>query len=154
MKLHLITLVLTAVTLYSCGNTKNGVLSTGATTNAITEGFWELETLEGVMIPKAKSGEQKVGFTFEKDNRITGFGGCNRFFGTYQLEAEDRLNFSAIGSTKMACLVSTFNEADLFKVLDLADSYKITGDKFEIKVGTNEPIAVFKKIASLSETLK
>ena len=154
MKLQLITLVLTAVILSSCGNTRNGVLDTGATTNSITDGFWELETLEGVMIPKAKTGEQKVGFTFEKDNRITGFGGCNRFFGTYQLEAEDRLNFSAIGSTKMACLVSTFNEADLFKVLDLADTYIISGDKLELKIGKNEPIAVFKKIASLSETLK
>lgn len=154
MKLQLITLALTVVTLYSCGTTKKEVMNSNSpTTTAITNSFWELQTLEGKTISFAKEGENKIGFTLENDNRITGFAGCNTFFGTYKFDAGDRINFSAIGSTKMACLVGKFNEADLFEVFNLADNYRITGDKLELNVGKRAPLAVFKKVSATSELI-
>ena len=154
MKLQLITLALIAVTLYSCGTTKKEVVNSSAkTANTITDSFWELEILQGKTVPKTKNGEQKAGFTLENENRITGFGGCNKFFGTYKLDTGNRISFSAIGSTKMACLVSNFNEADLLAVFSSADNYKIVGDKLELKAGTDAPLAVFKKVSANSEPI-
>lgn len=163
MKLQFITIILAVVTLYSCGSSNNNGITdttnstnnpTTPTTNAITNSFWQLITLEGKNIPIKNNGEQKVGFTLnEKGNRITGFAGCNNFFGTYKLDAGDRISFSALGATKMACLVSDFNEADLLGAFELADNYRITGDKLELNVGKRAPLAVFKKVAATSEPI-
>lgn len=40
---------------------------------------------------------------FSEDGRISGSTGCNSFFGSYQ-QAGDRLTFSGLGMTKMACM--------------------------------------------------
>lgn len=37
-----------------------------------------------------------------KENKITGFAGCNRYFGSYKIMA-DSIFFGIIGATKMAC---------------------------------------------------
>lgn len=45
---------------------------------------------------------------FEEEGRVTGFGGCNNYFGNYTLDGRT-LRFSDLGSTKMLCQ----NTADL-----------------------------------------
>jgi putative lipoprotein len=42
-------------------------------------------------------------FRLDADRRVTGFSGCNRFFGTYAADATS-VTFSGLGMTRMACL--------------------------------------------------
>lgn len=39
---------------------------------------------------------------FKTDGKILGSGGCNRFFGTYDI-TENKIKFSPFGATRMAC---------------------------------------------------
>lgn len=157
MKLQLITIVLAAFTLYSCGPTQNkSIMETQNPTsdNAITNSYWKLETLEGKDVSSSalKANKEEIGFSLnEKENRITGFAGCNNFFGTYKLEEGNRISFSALGATKMACPDKAFNESEFLEIFGMVDNYRITGDRLELNVGRRAPLAVFKKVVKNNE---
>lgn len=150
MKLQLFTIALAAFSLYSCGPTQNNTIMENqdvTSNNGITESFWKLETLEGKTISALQGSDKEIGFTLnEKENRITGYAGCNNFFGTYNLEDGDRISFSALGATKMACPDKAFNESEFLDIFGLVDNYRITGDKLELNVGKRAPLATFKRV--------
>ena len=149
MKLHLITFVLTAFVLTSCGPTKNTDSmdkADSAFSKIPTETFWKLESMEGKDYSSFKNNDSEVGFTlFSDNNKVSGYAGCNRFFGTYKFEPGNRISFSSMGATKMACPNIAFNENEFLKIFELADNYTITGDRLELNVGRRAPLAVFKK---------
>ncbi len=157
MKLQLFTIALAAFSLYSCGTTQtNTTMENTSTTSksGITESFWKLETLEGKTISSLQENDREIGFTLnEKEGRITGFAGCNSFFGTYKLEAGDRISFSSLGATKMACPSSAFNENGFLEIFGLVDNYRITGDRLELNVGRRAPLAIFKRVAKNNEPI-
>lgn len=57
-----------------------------------------------------------------------GFGGCNRFFGSYQA-TERSLSFGTMGATRMACPEGMKQEQELFRALDATTRYEIHGSK-------------------------
>ncbi|MGC6431875.1 MAG: META domain-containing protein [Jejuia sp.] len=58
----------------------------------------------------------------DSTNKVSGFSGCNRFFGSYTLN-ENSLKFGALGATKMLCSEDkNAIETKLFKALDKADT--------------------------------
>ena len=156
MKLHLITFVFAAFILNSCGPTKStdsigntDSMDSMENTNAVitkipTETFWKLESLEGKNFSDFKNNGKEVGFTMFADNkRISGYAGCNSFFGAYKIEAGNRIRFSEIGATKMFCPEDEFSENEFLKVFGLADNYTIRGNRLELNVGRRAPLAVF-----------
>lgn len=64
-----------------------------------------------------------------------GFGGCNRFFGSYELGKQQALTFSAIGATRMACPDNANQEQELFTVLGQTTRYQIHGSKLLLYSG-------------------
>lgn len=157
MKFHLITFVLTAFILNSCGPTKNtdSMTSTDSAFSEIpTETFWKLESLEGKDFSNFKNNDTEVGFTlFADNNKVSGYAGCNHFFGTYKFEPGNRISFSSMGATKMACPNIAFNENEFLKIFGMADNYRITDDQLELNVGKRAPLAVFKKSVKSSEPI-
>jgi heat shock protein HslJ len=59
---------------------------------------------------------------FSKDGNLSGFGGCNSFFGPYELNGEE-IKIGPLGSTMMACEKGMNQEAIVLAALQLA--YKI-----------------------------
>ena len=57
-----------------------------------------------------------------------GFGGCNRFFSSYQA-TERSLSFSAIGATRMACPEGMDQEQAFFRALDATRRDEVHGSK-------------------------
>jgi copper homeostasis protein (lipoprotein) len=57
-----------------------------------------------------------------------GFGGCNRFFGSYEA-TERSLSFGTMGATRMACPEGMDQEQELFRALDATTRYEIHGSK-------------------------
>ena len=108
--------------------------------------IWKLKTLEGQDMTKLKL-EKDVFFLLHKEEgRVNGFSGCNNMMGTYTLEEGNRIKFSQMGSTMMACPDVTFNERDFLEVFELADNYTITGNELSINVGRRAPLAVFEAV--------
>lgn len=44
------------------------------------------------------------GMAVDSDLKVSGFGGCNRFFGQIELADSNRIRLTGMGSTKMACI--------------------------------------------------
>lgn len=69
-----------------------------------------------------------------KERRVSGFAGCNRYTGGYELKA-DQVTFSAIATTRMACPEPT-PEASLLKALGDTASWKVVGRTLELSDAT------------------
>jgi len=71
-----------------------------------------------------------------------GYGGCNRFFGSYEVGKHDSIKFGAIGATRMACPEGMNQEQALFTVLGRVTRYEIEGSKLRLYAG-DELVARF-----------
>lgn len=106
---------------------------------------WQLVELNGRRI-EPPSGRE--GAYFELDSaeaRVTGNASCNRFFGTYELIAGDRIRFgSNIGATRMACPVLE-QEREFLEMLGQVDSYSLGEDDLSLNRSGAAPLARFRE---------
>ncbi len=146
MKLHFFTIMLSALTLVGCGASKTDTVKDTNSNTPLGQTYWVLEELDGQKISQAQEQDREIGFKLDPaENRVSGFAGCNSFFGEYRLEEGNRIYFSAFGATKMACPDSQFNEQEFLNTFSEATSYRIVGDRLELLIGKRAPLAVFKR---------
>ena len=74
---------------------------------------------------------------------MTGFAGCNSYFGTYTLDGT-ALRFGPIGMTRMACAEGMGLEQQLGAALEATRSYTLTGNDLTL-LGTSGPAARFER---------
>lgn len=132
--------------LMSCGiaNNKSMTEQKPSSTEALSNNFWVLETLNNEQITHPKD-PREIGFKINtEENRISGFAGCNNFFGSFTSKESGKIEFSQMGATKMACLQSSFDEQLFLNVFDQVDGYAILGEKLELKNGS-KVVATFTK---------
>ena len=80
-------------------------------------------------------GEQPFIILDEAKIQATGYAGCNRFFGGYELE-RSALTFGTIGATKRACPdLEEAVETEFFKVLDATRGWRIVDGTLELLNG-------------------
>jgi heat shock protein HslJ len=85
---------------------------------------WRAETITGRPVIDCAAST----ITFEADGRVSGRGGCNRYFGTSTIAGE-QLAFGAMGATRMACAPALMDqEARFFEALGAADGWAIGAD--------------------------
>ncbi len=98
--------------------------------NAVTleDTYWALLELNGKGIVVEVNDKAPFLELSSKKASAFGFGGCNRFFGTYQATARS-LSFGAMGATRMACPEGMDQEQELFTVLAATTRYEIHGSK-------------------------
>lgn len=77
------------------------------------------------------------------EKRVYGNTGCNSYNGDYELEDGNRIKFSNIISTLMAC-PEMQNEAFLMRALYAADNYFISNDTLILNKAKMAPLARFK----------
>ena len=89
---------------------------------------------------------------FTGTDRIGGQGGCNLFFGKYQI-SDDRLTVSALASTKKACINSGAQEQEnrYFRALENAQRVELEGSSLLIYTkGLDRPLR-FSRLTSSSQ---
>ncbi len=92
MKTFLLILILSLAT-KSCNDTKKQITLSNK---------WEVTSMQNI-----SSFEKKPTIQFdEKEKRISGFSGCNNYFGTYSIE-KNNLSFNLMCSTRKMCPVLT-----------------------------------------------
>ncbi|GAC14025.1 META domain-containing protein [Aliiglaciecola lipolytica] len=99
--------------------------------------YWKLQTLNEQTVTMSASQARGQHLIFKsKDNQLVGFGGCNRFFGSFELNNESEnsgtLSVSQLGATKMACPDSDINEQAFLNALSNTHRYSINGETLRL----------------------
>lgn len=147
MKIKTTALALIGLTIMSCNTGKNATSGTKQSSEEIENTQWVITTLEGQNISsEADQNNRDIYFTLNsEDHRVSGYSGCNTFMGTYTLEPGNRISFSQMGMTRMACPDSNIDEAKIMSVFEAADNFTISGDKLSLNKAKRAPLAEFKK---------
>lgn len=111
----------------------------------ITEKYWKLVELNGQPVPRM---EREPSLTLRMDGaRVTGFGGCNTFAGSYVLDAAaSRIRFHQIAMTERACVTGGETERAFLEVLRNADNYSQQGDRLSLNRARMAPLARFEAV--------
>jgi copper homeostasis protein (lipoprotein) len=105
---------------------------------------WQLVELNGRPI-SALTGRGAPYFELDAaEARVTGDASCNRFFGTYELTAGNRLRFGTnLGSPMMAC-AELERERDFLDMLARVDNYALADGVLSLNRSRMAPLARFR----------
>jgi heat shock protein HslJ len=125
-------LLLASVLLAACG-------TVGAAGNLLdTE--WELEELNG----RDALDDVSVTMRLSDDDELSGSGGCNRYFGTWDTGDGDEITLNASGSTMMACEQPVMDqEQAFFEALAATTTYRLDDDELELFNADGREVAEF-----------
>ena len=90
---------------------------------------WTLIELDGEGLKPLSRGPPTMTLA-SKDKRISGFAGCNRMMGGYDLDG-NALKFSEMATTRMACIDVTPEER-LLRALQATTRWKVTINTLEL----------------------
>ena len=123
--------IILTIFVVTCGSRNVQNLKSSASsesTESITEKYWKLIEINGKPLVLDESCAREPFIILKNENhRVNGNGGCNTLFGTYQITQGNRIKFSQMASTMMACLNMEI-ETELKKVLEMADNYSVSAD--------------------------
>ena len=114
-------------------------------TNQLTGVEWRVSEISGHTVAQSVDRQQPFIIFDAAKTQATGYAGCNRFFGGYELNGE-ALKFGPIGATKRAC--PDFEEGvetELFQVLDATRRWRIVDETLELLNG-DQVLARLQKI--------
>ncbi|WP_224997096.1 META domain-containing protein [Cesiribacter sp. SM1] len=133
--------IITALaSLASCHQAKQ---STGSA--SIVGTHWQLIEVNGeAVLPdeQLKRGPHMI--LNASENSVNGNGGCNSFFGSYELQGDNGITFTNIGSTKMACQNDAMQiERQLIQAFEMANKFTIRNDTLILTKTDMSPLATF-----------
>ena len=94
------------------------------------------QTLENVYWRTMAIGDEAISVTPQQvphvafhaqDNRVAGFGGCNRFFATYE-QNDDKLKITIMGGGRASCPETNTLEQDFMRALQLTEQFRRDGN--------------------------
>ena len=117
--------------------------ATGAAASTqLTSTYWKLIAVGDRPVSIANS-QREPHIVLQPDSkRVTGSGGCNTMFGTYELNG-DALTFAGVGATKMACQAGMDIENEFLPLLERVASWRIIGPQLELRDRGGAVIAKF-----------
>ena len=93
---------------------------------------WRITELSGHPVSTSLHGEQPFLFFDQAKRQATGYSGCNRFFGGYDMNG-GTLKFGPIGATKRTCPdLEEGLETEFFKALDATRSWRVVEGSLQL----------------------
>lgn len=111
-------------------------------TGNITNRYWKLIEVNGQAVAEGSTQKEPYIQLSTEENRLQGTGGCNGLGGTYELKEPNRISFSQLIGTLMACENMEVENA-LKRALESADSYDVQGDTLQLFRARMAPLATF-----------
>ena len=108
--------------------TRPGETCDGMIEVRLEDTYWALIELNGKRIASNAQDRTPYLELSSKKSSAFGFGGCNRFFGSYEA-TERSLKLGALGATRMACPEGMEREQELFTALAATTRYEIHGSE-------------------------
>jgi uncharacterized lipoprotein YbaY/heat shock protein HslJ len=102
--------------------------------SGLTGTYWKLVRLGERTITTPEGMREAHMILGEDDQRVSGNAACNNFFGQFSQDL-DKIRFSALGSTMMACPEGMETERDFLKALERATRFTIEGEILELFEG-------------------
>ncbi len=116
------------------------------TVNRITDVTWRLVEIQGKQISRLSNSKKPIQIRLNSnENRVNGFGGCNNFWGSFNLQEGNRVSFSKMASTLMTCPDLQL-ETELYRVLDRTDNYAIKDNILSLNKAKMAPLAKFEAV--------
>ena len=111
-------------------------------TDLITDRYWKLFEVGGKAVADGATMKEPYIQLNSIDNRLQASGGCNGLGGTFKMEEPNRISFSQLMGTMMAC-ENMEVENGLKRALESADSYFVRGDTLQLFRARMAPLAKF-----------
>ncbi len=111
-------------------------------TATIVGRYWKLVEIQGQAVEKGSTQKEPFIRLNSDGNRVEASGGCNGMGGTYELSEPNRIKFSQLIGTLMAC-ENMEVENGLKDALETADSYHLQGDTLQLFRARMAPLARF-----------
>lgn len=111
-------------------------------TGEITNRYWKLIEVNGQTVADGSTQKEPYIQLNTEGNRLQATGGCNGLGGTYELKDPNRISFSQLIGTLMAC-ENMEVENGLKRALESADSYYVQGDTLQLFRARMAPLAKF-----------
>lgn len=109
---------------------------------ALTDTYWKLVELNGEPIAADQEKKDEQHIVLAKENqRLTGFAGCNRIIGGYQVE-DQRIAFS-MAVSRRACFKGEEAESKFLAALSQAARWTVEGQNLELFDREGKPVARF-----------
>jgi heat shock protein HslJ len=99
---------------------------------ALLNKLWELQSFGSSGAEKQVLPDTKVTLQFGLDDRITGDGGCNKYFASYKIGASNTLSIGSMGSTLMYCERSMEQEQEYFKALGNVSTFALEQNRLQL----------------------
>ncbi|MFO8001468.1 MAG: copper resistance protein NlpE N-terminal domain-containing protein [Marinilabilia sp.] len=113
---------------------------------------WVLTEMLKDSTHRVDSAQQRPFIEFDtQEKRISGFAGCNRFFGQYSVQNDSTIQFSEMGATKKYCMETMETEDLFFDVLSQCRYLRINKTILIMEDHDHEKMAVFKPLNSKSK---
>lgn len=112
--------------------------------DALANTEWELVELMGKPVEQKVPSPKTLGLKFNNDGRVSGFVGCNSVGGTYEVKEGNRIKFSQLISTMMACDDMEL-ENQYKRILETVDNYNLSDTSLVLNRAKMAPMARFKK---------
>ncbi|MCF1716687.1 copper resistance protein NlpE N-terminal domain-containing protein [Flavihumibacter sp. RY-1] len=114
--------------------------------SGLTEKYWKLVELNGKPVTKTDDMRKEPHMILHTaGRRINATGGCNNMMGGYEILPDNRIRFTKMASTLMAC--PNMEVEDRFReVLEMADNYNLDGDKLVLNKARMAPLARFEAV--------
>lgn len=141
-------ILIALLSLVSCSSNKPAAKPetqpAAAVENKSLEGtYWVLTELNGTAVAPPKEGEKPSFIYLNADEkRVSLSGGCNSMGGSYELLEGNRIRFSQMMGTLMACPDMT-KEEGLRNMVELVDNYAIQGEHLSFARARMAPAARF-----------
>lgn len=106
--------------------------------------YWKLSELAGEPVVTAE-GQRQMKITLRDEKKVSGFGGCNSFFGAYEHDGAT-LSFSQLAATRMFCADAMDKESQFMKSLATVKSYKINGQVLQLFDDKGSLLVIFEAV--------
>ncbi len=128
----------------ACANKTSATAAVPAASASLWGSEWALQDLGG----QAALAQPQASLSFAKAGQVSGFGSCNQFFGTAEVN-QDRIKVGPLGSTKIACSGAVgAQESRYMAALQKAQRYELMGDTLLIHAeGMAQPLRFVRSAA-------
>lgn len=110
---------------------------------SLTNTHWELTEIMGKPITKAETQRKAIFIMFDSEKkRVNGFSGCNNFMGGFEMKEGNRISFSQMASTMMAC-ENMEMEATFMETLQQVDNFTIKDNVLSLNKAKMSPLLKF-----------
>ena len=104
---------------------------------------WRLVSVSDKPVTAPADTQRIAHMILQTDSKsVVGSGGCNRMFGVYELNGE-KLRFSGVGSTKMACPTGMDTESAFLQALLKVARWRISARQLELSDSSGVVLARF-----------